>query len=584
MTRKRVYRLGASMAVEPLLNRWLAWSHLIPPIPASLHLRRYQLPLLQSYLKDPGVHAAACKDPKLRSGRLVDIPERKAAEIERLLAETESKLRDNLKLAEYVIDFQNYLANRVKGESLDPYYDHLPDALRGYVELIYDYYDHPIVRFNESLLYESRYFKKEIQSLRIFQQKRDDSRPFIMNTPRLMQSDQIDWDVSFDNPAVNEFFRVESVAQPLGYIRELLSATPASDSLLLSLLTEDIKPTRSEWREEAVRIRYLGHACVLVEYNGISVLTDPVIGVMPSEGGIDRFTYDDLPEKIDYALITHNHHDHFNPEALLRLRYRTECLVVPRSSGIFYGDISLKLLAGKIGFKNVVELENLQVIDAGDVKIISVPFMGEHADLPHSKTAYVVCAGGHQILFGADSDCLDSRMYEHLHRILGPIETVFLGMECVGAPLTWSCGPFLPVEPEREREQSRRYKGCDSRRAIGMLEAIGAKRIFVYAMGLEPWFEPILGLAYTPEAPQIKEASRLLAESRRRRFEEARLLSGREEFYLPIRALQRHPTAADQAIGGEFDISFAEEQKSEMEEFCEPAISHDSEDQFIFDS
>lgn len=117
-----------------------------------------------------------------------------------------------------------------------------------------------------------------------------------------------------------------------------------------------------------------------------------------------------------------------------------------------------------------------------------------------------------------------------------------------------------------------------------MLEAIGARRIFVYAMGLEPWFEPILGLAYTPEAPQIKEASRLLAESRRRRFEEARLLSGREEFYLPIRALKRHPTAADQAIGGEFGLSLAREQKSEMEEFSEPAISHDSEDQFIFDS
>lgn len=586
MTGKTTYRLGASTVAEPLINKWAAWSHLVPPVPASLHLKRYQMALLRSYLADPRAHAMACLDPKLRSGRFVDIPEHRAAEVEQLLAETEMTLRENLVLADCVIEFQNYLASRAKGESLDPYYDHLPDALRGYVELMYDYYNHPIARFIESLLYESRYFKKEIQSLRIFQQKRDNSRPFIMNTPRLSQTDQIDWSVPFDSPATDEFFKLESVAQPLGYIRELLGLHPSDESLLLPLLTEEGKPPREECNSSAVRVRYLGHACVLVEYNGVSVLTDPVIGVMPSEGGIERFTYDDLPEKIDYVVITHNHHDHFSPEALLRLRHRTRCLVVPRSFGIFYGDISLKLLARKIGFKNVVELENLETIDAGDVQIISVPFMGEHADLPHSKTAYVVRAGGQQILFGADSDCLDPRMYERLRRILGPVETVFLGMECVGAPLTWSCGPFFPVEPERKHEQSRRYKGSDSTRAISMLQAIGATRIFVYAMGLEPWFESLLGLAYAPDALQIKEASRLLAESRRSGFEEARLLSGRCDLYLPARASHQYAPAGDSNTDREPDVALAGDRQAEIYEAAEAAmsLSDDSEDQFIFDS
>jgi hypothetical protein len=65
-----------------------------------------------------------------------------------------------------------------------------------------------------------------------------------------------------------------------------------------------------------------------------------------------------------------------------------------------------------------------------------------------------------------------------------PIHTVFIGMECVGAPLSWSCGPFLPQEPAFHLDQSRRYKGADSARALTILKAIKADRLFIYAMGL----------------------------------------------------------------------------------------------------
>ena len=158
--------------------------------------------------------------------------------------------------------------------------------------------------------------------------------------------------------------------------------------------------------------------------------------------------------------------------------------------------------------------------------------MGEHADLSHGKTAYVVRTGSTQTLFAADSDCLDVRMYQHIHRVLGPIQTVFLGMECVGAPLTWSCGAFLPRQPEHSINQSRRYKGCDSTRGLSILEAVGAQRIYIYAMGLEPWLEHLLGLAYTAEATQIKEARKLLSAARERGFSEAKLLTNKAEIHL----------------------------------------------------
>ncbi len=530
---RAMYRLHDTTVAEPLVNRWEAWAHLIPPVPASLHLREYQIKLLQSYLADPRVHADVCANPKLRSGPFVDIPPARAGEVQEFLKSTEEKLAANLKLAQGTIEFQNYLVREAKGQSLDPYYERLPAELRGYVELTYDYYNRPAVRFFEGLLYESPYYRSDVQSCRIFRQQHDNSRSFIMSTPRLPESDQIEWNVPFKAAALDEFFRLNTTPQPLGYIRELLGASVTHDELLLSVLSEKPAVVPPEtWNGPDARVRYFGHACVLVEWQGVSILTDPYIGVLPLSGGIDRLTYDDLPERIDYVLITHNHHDHFCAETLLRLRHRIGCLVVPRSSGFFYGDLSLKLLAQKIGFKNVVELDCMQSIELPDGEIVAIPFMGEHADLPHSKSGYVVRTGATRIMFAADSDCLDERMYENVRRSLGPIHTVFLGMECVGAPLSWSCGPFFPIKPDRSCDQTRRYKGSDSRRGQRILAAVEAQRLYIYAMGMEPWFEHLLGLAYDEDAVQLSESSNLLNVVREAGFKGAERLFGKREIVL----------------------------------------------------
>lgn len=532
MLPSRQYRLADSTALEPLINRWVAWPHLMPPVASSLHLRNYQIKLLEAYLQDPKIHAEACRNPKLRSGPFMDIRPARAGEIRDLLARTEVEMADNLRLAESVFEFHNFLVAEAKGQSLEPFYEKVPEALRGYVELNYDYYNRPLMRCLEGLLYESPYYKKSLQSLRIFKQTNDGARPFFQNTPRLKEENQIEWSVPFDSPLVDELFRIDDFPRPLGEIRELLGLSASDDLLLQSFVTREPAPPRERWESEAVRIRAFGHACALIEWKGNSVLVDPCISLSPSEGGMDRYTYRSLPEKIDYVLITHIHQDHFAIETLLRLRHKVGCLVVPRATGVFWGDISLKTLARKIGFKNVVEVDALESLELPGGEIIAVPFLGEHADLAHSKTGYLIRAGHEQILFGADSDCLDRRMYQHLRRILGPIQTIFLGLECVGAPLTWSCGPFLPIKPEFSHDQSRRYHGCDSRRALEILEAVGAQRIYIYAMGLEPWMEYLLGLAYTEDAEQIKEARKLIALAPGRGIDHAELLFGKREILL----------------------------------------------------
>ena len=103
-----------------------------------------------------------------------------------------------------------------------------------------------------------------------------------------------------------------------------------------------------------VRWRYFGHACILIESQGTSMLFDPVLSYT-YESGISRYTYLDLPDQIDYVLITHNHQDHVLFETLLQIRHKVKNIIVPRSGGRLQ-DPSLKLLLQNCGFRNVIEM------------------------------------------------------------------------------------------------------------------------------------------------------------------------------------------------------------------------------------
>lgn len=533
------YRLADSVVVEPLVNQWSAWSHLISPVTASLHLLNYQIETMVSYLDNPESHVSMYQNPELFGGPFIDIPPDRASEVAQLLADTRRRQSENIKFALSFEEFQQWLIAQAKGESLEFYYEKIPDALRGYVELIYDYFNRPGIRFLESLLYRSNLYDRGLQSLRLLSVHSDHSRTFFMSTPRLPQDDQIDWRVPFNDRRADDLFGLDVNPQPLERIREILSLSESDDRRLLPLISQDPLSFSDRWDERKIRVRYFGHACLLIEWNGVSILTDPYIGVLPVSGGMERLSIRDLPEKINYILITHNHADHLAIEWLLRLRHRTDYLVVPRSFGILIGDISLKLMGQELGFERVIEMESMDEIPLPDGAIIAVPFLGEHGDLAHGKTGFVVRCGNQQMLFAADSDYLDGRLYEHVCKSIGPIETVFLGMECVGAPVTWVFGPILPIKMEHHHEQSRRLKGCDSKAALGLLEKVGAKRIYNYAMGLEPWMQHILGLGLTDDSIQMKESNNLLAKARGRGFLASERLFGKREFYIEPYARKR---------------------------------------------
>ena len=206
MSNAPTYRLAPSAIVEPLINAWPAWAHVVSPAAASLHLVNYQIPAMQSYLDNPGFHVQASRDPALVGGPFCDVPAANAPRVRSLLAETRSKMAGNIEFARSFVEFHNFLSAEAGGQPLESFYGALPAGLRGYVELVYDYYNNPIIRAMEGMLYASEYYDEELQSLRLFRLSRDNERPFFMSTPRFVEKDQVDWRIPFKDAGVDELY------------------------------------------------------------------------------------------------------------------------------------------------------------------------------------------------------------------------------------------------------------------------------------------------------------------------------------------------------------------------------------------
>jgi len=191
------------------------------------------------------------------------------------------------------------------------------------------------------------------------------------------------------------------------------------------------------------------------------------------------------------------------------------------------------LILKNCGFSNVVEVSDMEEMDFDTVSITAIPFLGEHADLNiASKSAYLVRINGHTLLFAADSCNISPSVYEHVYQEIGNVEVLFVGMECVGAPMSWIYGPLLTRKLERAMDQSRRLAGSNYERALRLVEQFRCREVYVYAMGQEPWLDYISSIKYTEESFPIVESNRLLKTCNELGIVAERLF-GEKEIFLP---------------------------------------------------
>ncbi|MDO8692607.1 MAG: MBL fold metallo-hydrolase [Sheuella sp.] len=498
------------VVIEPLIARWYAWSHLISPATAALNTTYQHIPLLQSFVASPDVHAVACQTPSLRGGPFVDLPNSEVGAVQSLIKDTQLNQASLIAFGESLRDAFRFILKNADGFSLEKHYQSLPDPVKGYVELFYTLGGFPDLRVIEPMLYRSDLNRSPHQTAMVYRAK-GDQRSFAFSTPRMPRADAFELNAPFASDIYDFLAQLRFKPQPWSVVLERLQVKAQDIELVRSLVTDTQSPvTVHQHHPGQTRWRYFGHACVLVESaHGKSVLVDPLIAY-ETDPALKRFVLSDLPESIDYVVLTHNHADHVLIETLLALRYRIDTIVVPASGGGL-ADPSLKLMLESIGFKKVVELGPLGSIEVADLKLTALPFLGEHGDLDiRSKAAWHVQAGQHSLLFAADSNNLEPRMYDMLRAMFGRIDTLFIGMECLGAPFSWTYGPLLPVAVDRKKDQSRRLNGSDFQRGLEVVKSLGCQSVYVYAMGAEPWLQFITSIDPDPNTAPVVNAKQLV--------------------------------------------------------------------------
>lgn len=531
MTETLLY-LKPNVVIEPLFDRWYAWSHLISPATAAMNITGRHLKIINSYIQAPQIHASAIKNPKMLGGPFMDYNGGRVEDVKKLKEQTLKKQSNMIAFSDAIKELDRILKAHAKGYSLEPLYSKVPEILKGYVELIYDLNNNVSFRFFEPLLYKSKYYDTDSQSIALWLTVNDE-RPFVLSTPKLDSENVLFLNIPFDHRAIDLLAKMKRTPGPTSAIKHMVDLKPEQEDLFNSLFTETAPPKYQKYEGDKVRMRYFGHACILIETKDVSILVDPLVSYYGYSSKIEHFSDVDIPDEIDYVLITHNHQDHILFETLLSQRYKIKNILVPKSGRGSLQDPNLKLMFNNIGFHNVIEIGEMESIEFEDCKITGIPFMGEHSDLDiGTKICHHVKFDQFSMLFVADSCNVEPRLYQLIHEQTGDVDVVFLGMECDGAPLTWLYGPLLTEELARDKDGSRRLAGSNYDKGKALVEVFNPKEVYVYAMGQEPWLEFISSIRYTDESNPIIQSNKLVNDCQERGIIAERLFGEKELLYV----------------------------------------------------
>jgi len=531
------YYLKEDVYFEPLFNHWYAWPYLLPPVTGARHLVNTHRRIMQSFINNYELHIMAIKEKGMAGAEFLNCKVEDLPRIKELIAEIDDKCADLVELSNAVKDLDEMLRNHTSGESIDPLYPRVPKPLQGYVELFLDMEHRASYRLIEPLLYRSKFYKPSLQSISLGLLSRVDERPFVLSTPRLPDENHLQVDVDFNHQLLDSLFKARETPLTMNEIEQMFAGLSLEGGLKVSdLFTQEISKYSYEPVESGVKLAYTGHAGFLIETKEVSILIDPVITSRGAEFANEVISYNELPPKIDYICLTHNHQDHVNFESLLQLRYKTDKVLVPKNNGGSLADPSLRLLLKQFAF-DVYEIDDLDEIDLPGGKIVGIPFLGEHGDLNiRSKTAWYVELLGRKMFFGADSSNPDNNLYELLGEYFYDVDVLAIGMECVGAPYTWLYGALHTKLVGKSIKNSRRLNGSDCKQAFPMVKAFNAKHVCIYALGLEPWYNYFMGIEYEDESMQILESNKML-EACKNAGVNAEALYGSKTRYLSDRSM-----------------------------------------------
>jgi L-ascorbate metabolism protein UlaG (beta-lactamase superfamily) len=188
-------------------------------------------------------------------------------------------------------------------------------------------------------------------------------------------------------------------------LRWKLATRPESSPRFVSDVTQSVPPRRVEGDE--LRITLVNHSTVLLQQQGFNMLTDPIWAeraspltwIGPRRRRKPGVAWDNLPE-IDVVLLSHNHYDHLDLDALRRLG--------AKGASQFVAPIGVGRLLRSQGIGPVDELDWGESLSIAGAIIHSVPALHFSARgiFDRNKTlwcGYVIEAPKRVIYFAADT-------------------------------------------------------------------------------------------------------------------------------------------------------------------------------------
>jgi L-ascorbate metabolism protein UlaG (beta-lactamase superfamily) len=231
--------------------------------------------------------------------------------------------------------------------------------------------------------------------------------------------------------------------------------------------------------ETGLRLTWLGHSTVLVEIDGLRVLTDPVWSARISPlsfAGPKRFQpvpvgIDDLPA-IDVVLISHDHYDHLDRASVLALAALRVPFVMPLGVG-------LHLEAWGVPASQIIELDWWEAaVLPGGMTITATPahHSSGRAIIDRNATlwsSFVLRGERHAVFFSGDTGLTPA--FDLLGRRLGPFDLVMIEV-----------GAFHPSWGDVH---------LGPHKALEAWAALGSGRLLpvhwgTFDLALHPWQEP----------------------------------------------------------------------------------------------
>jgi L-ascorbate metabolism protein UlaG (beta-lactamase superfamily) len=183
--------------------------------------------------------------------------------------------------------------------------------------------------------------------------------------------------------------------------------------------------------ETGLRATWLGHSTVLLEIDGLRVLTDPVWGQRASPvafAGPKRFQPVPVPisalPELDAVIVSHDHYDHLDRPSILELAKRDVPFVTSLGVGAH-------LEAWGVPPGRIVELDWWErvTLRGGDLVVAATPsqhFSGRSvADRNVTLwSSFVVQTARHKVFFSGDTGLTPD--YDDIRRLFAPFDLVML--------------------------------------------------------------------------------------------------------------------------------------------------------------